>query len=151
LFWGGAIFYNGEVLMPYILKVNQRNVDASYAKQDGRKVNDVVSIRHSIEKLSGREKSYLTLVEITEQQLAQLHEIEGRVRKFYKSDCTDWTDKMPIEKDGWVDDDGSVYEVAELPFSLVSHNSKDGLVFNLDKSKNRGVVLKSVIKGDKIK
>jgi len=149
LWWGD--FYNGGVFMPYILKVNQLNIDAAYAKQDGRKVNDVVSIRHSIENLSGREKLYLTPVEITEQQLAQLHEIEGRVRKFYKSDSTDWTDKTPVEKDGWVDDDGSVYEVTQLPFALVSHNSKDGLVFNLDKSKNRGVVLKSIVNEKKIK
>jgi hypothetical protein len=48
--------------MPYILKANDKNIADALGK-DSRKVNDITSIRSSIDNLTEREKEYNTVIE----------------------------------------------------------------------------------------
>jgi hypothetical protein len=125
--------------MPYILKANEQNITDSAGK-DSRKVNDIVSIRNNIDNLTGREKKYCTVVELTAQQYEDYKAVREKVKLYHKSETTEWTEKPPARKDGWTDKDGTVYELTEKPRFMVGHD-ETGFHLNVDQEKNKTVLI----------
>jgi len=125
--------------MTYILKANERNIADALGK-DSRKVNDITSIRSSVDNLTEREKKYNTVIELTPEQYEEYKAVRNEVKAYYKAETTEWTDKSPAMKDGWTGKDGTVYELTEKPRFMVSHD-ETGFHLNVDPEKNKKNVL----------
>jgi hypothetical protein len=125
--------------MPYILKANEKNVTDAGAK-DSRKVNDVLAVYHTLPKLTPREENYWTVIEISEQEYEEYKAVRNKVKTYHKAETTEWTEKPPEMKEGWTDEKGSVYELKERPWKIVSHDEK-GFSLNVDPAKNKETIL----------
>ena len=125
--------------MPYIVKVNEKNLSDSAAK-DSRKVNDVLAVYHTLPKMTDREKLYWEVVEISEQENDAYKAVRNKVKTYHKAETTEWTEKAPEMKEGWTDEKGNVYELTERPWKIVSHDKK-GFSLNVDPEKNKKNIL----------
>lgn len=130
--------------MPYILKANEKNIIDSREK-DGRKINDVLAVYHTLPELTDREKMYWDVVEISEQEYEEYRTVREKVKTYHKSETTEWTEKSPDIKIGWEDEKGTVYELIEKPWKIVSHDEK-GFSLNVDPEKNKETILIDVKK-----
>jgi len=130
--------------MPYIVKVSDKNLLDSAAK-DSRKVNDVLAVYHTLPKMTDREKLYWEVVEISEKEYEDYKTVRNKVKIYHKAETTEWTEKPPEMKEGWVDEKGAVYELTERPWKIVSHTEK-GFSLNIDPTLNTKTVLISAVK-----
>jgi len=127
--------------MPYVLKANGKNIEAAKAK-DGRQVNNVLAVYHTLPKMTDREKLYWDVVEISEQEYNDYKAVREKVKTYHKAETTEWTEKAPETKEGWEDEKGNVYEITERPWKIVSHTDK-GFLLNVDKNKNSTLLRKA--------
>jgi hypothetical protein len=125
--------------MPYVLKANGKNIEAAKAK-DGRQVNNVLAVYHTLPKMTDREQFYWDVVEISDQEYEDYKTVREKVKTYHKAETTEWTEKAPDMKEGWTDDKGNVYELTERPWKIVSHDEK-GFSLNIDPAKNKETIL----------
>ena len=126
--------------MPYVVKTNAKNITDAAGK-DSRQVNDILAVYHELPKrMTDRENLYLEIVEITQQEYDEYKAVRERVKTYHKADTTEWTEKAPDMKEGWQDEDGTIYELVEKPWKNVSHD-ETGFSLNIDPTKNKENIL----------